>query len=233
MDTTHFDIRQPESLNSKDRFASTHHPGMMGQTWTSTIYEGNLWGRGEQTAFFVNFLDGRIKCAPTGGPVSQFYRCVRGPEYGANDFADNGDGTVTDHSSGLVWQREDDGTTRDWPAALAYCEGLQLAGHDDWRLPNAKELQYVLDYSRIPATPEALAQSDPAAWYWTSTTLGDSVDQAVYVCFGKGISDSGVDVHGAGAQRSDPKTMARKRGDRQGGQEDEIRVMNLVRCVRN
>jgi hypothetical protein len=233
LDTRYFDIEPPDaSFLKNDRF-STHFPDMMGQTWTSTLYAGQLWDRPEEAAFFVNFLDGRIKCGGTRHPVELFWRCVRGAPWGANDFADNGDGTVTDRAVGLTWQQSDDGKKRDWPEALAYCEELRLGGKDDWRLPNAKELEYIADYSRVPALAPPLRMSDPAGWFWTSTTHGDNVTQADYVCFGKCVSESGVDVHGAGAQRSDPKTMSQKHGSRQGGQEDEIRVRNYVRCVRD
>ena len=70
--------------------------------------------------------------------------------YATNSFADNGDGTVTDTATGLMWQQADDGVARDWGEALAYAEDLTLAGHGDWRLPNAKELQSIVDYSRSP-----------------------------------------------------------------------------------
>jgi len=58
----------------------------------------------------------------------------------ADRFVDNGDGTVTDSLSGLVWQREDDGTERTYAAAESYCERLALAGCTDWRLPAKEEL---------------------------------------------------------------------------------------------
>ena len=67
-------------------------------------------------------------------------RCVRG-EAVPTSFTDNGDGTVTDETTGRMWQKEDDGQTRTWEVALAYCEGLSLAGHTDWRLPDVKELK--------------------------------------------------------------------------------------------
>jgi hypothetical protein len=60
------------------------------------------------TVFGVNFADGRIKgypgdISPRGQPMKQFVRYVRGnPEYGINDFADNGDGTITDTATGLM-----------------------------------------------------------------------------------------------------------------------------------
>lgn len=231
-----FEIREPDaSVLQGDRFAATHHTSMMGQTWSATLYTGDHWGRrGIEAAFFMNFLDGHIKQAPTRGGARLFYRCVRGAAWGQNRFVDNGDGTVTDQGSGLSWQQVDDGRTRDWPAALAYCQDLRLAGHADWRLPNVKELQGIVDYRRHdPALDERfLRQSDRRGWFWSSTTHGDDVRQADYVCFGKCTSADGVDVHGAGAQRSDPKRHGLVARSSQGGQNDEIRIDNFVRCVR-
>ena len=67
----------------------------------------------------------------------------------AGRFVDNGDGTVTDSCTGLVWQKDTadingDGTIDlddelTWQDALKYCDGLSFAGHDDWRLPNVRE----------------------------------------------------------------------------------------------
>ena len=231
-----FDLAEPDtSVLKGDRFASTHHTSMMGQTWSSTLYSGQHYGRpGVEAAFFYNFLDGHIKQAPTRGRNGLFYRCVSGSEWGANDFVDNGNGTVTDRAMGLVWQLADDGQTRDWLGALQYCESLKLAGYNDWRLPNVKELQTIVDYTKNdPALDQRyLKQSDKKAWFWSSTTHGDNISMASYVCFGKCVSRKGVDTHGAGAQRSDPKTGNPKRWTSLGGQEDEVRIQNAVRCVR-
>jgi len=233
-----FELRAPKAASlGGDPFAATHRPDMMGQTWSSTLYQGEHWDRpGVEAAFFFNFLDGRIKQAPTHGGPGLFHRCVRGPAWGRNDFVDNGDGTVTDRAFDLMWQRADDGRAREWGQALAYCEALTLAGHADWRLPNAKELQSLVDYRRAaPAIDLSVFRiSDPRAWFWSSTTHGEQASEAVYVCFGKCTSVDGVDVHGAGAQRSDPKSgdASRYRNGR-GGQRDEVRVRNDVRCVRS
>lgn len=231
-----FDLEEPgvEVLKG-DRFASTHATRMMGQTWSSTIYTGVHYGRpGVEAAFFYNFLDGHIKQAPTKGRNSLFYRCVRGTEWGANAFTANGDGTVTDTVMGLVWQQSDDGNTRDWPRALKYCEDLTLAGKRDWRLPNVKELQSIVDYRKNdPALDQRfLKQSDKKGWFWSSTTHGDNISMAAYVCFGKCTAKDGVDTHGAGAQRSDPKIGDPSNWPSLGGQRDEVRIYNLVRCVR-
>lgn len=237
IDGSVFDFALPDqSILEGDRFAATHRVNMMGQTWSGTIYTGSHWDRpGVEAAFFFNFLDGRIKQAPTRGRNGLFYRCVRGPAWGGNAFRDNGDGTVSDRASGLMWLRTDDGKTRDWGGALRYCEGLRLAGHDDWRLPNVKELQHIVDYRQSdPALDlEYLAMSDRNGWFWSSTTHGDNIRMAAYVCFGKCISVDGVDVHGAGAQRSDPKTGDPASYPPMGGQRDQVRIQNYARCVRD
>ena len=231
-----FEIREPDaSVLEGDRFAQTHRTEMMGQTWSSTLYTGDHWGRkGVEAAFFMNFLDGHIKQAPTRGGQKLFYRCVRGSVWGTNDYVDNKNGTVTDRASGLMWQQSDDGVKRDWPGALSYCSNQRYAGYEDWRLPNIKELQSIVDYTRHdPAIDERfLRQSDRNAWFWSSTTHGDNVRQADYICFGKCTSIGSVDVHGAGAQRSDPKRRGLIHRQSQGGQNDEIRIDNFVRCVR-
>jgi len=155
---------------------------------------------------------------------------------------DNGNGTISDQATGLTWTQGDSGSTLDWEGALAYCEALDTAGYSDWRLPNTKELQTIADYTRIPAIDPIFSLTAPESWFWTSTTLLEGRpealgDQAIYVAFGRayGIYDGErVDVHGAGAQRSDPKS-----GDPgqfpngRGPQNDEIRIYNYARCVRD
>jgi len=53
---------------------------------------------------------------------------------------DNGDGTITDKRTGLMWQGAEDGTKHNYSDALAYCRSLELAGHNGWRLPRKEEL---------------------------------------------------------------------------------------------
>lgn len=238
------------------------------QYWSSTVYQG-LTMNGDSTAFGVNFADGRIKGYPReeAGPpgrsfiMTSFVRYVRGDAYGQNQFVDNGDGTVTDTSTGLMWQQSDDGTARNWEDALAFAEDLELAGYDDWRLPDAHELQSIVDYNRSMQSTGSPA-IDPVfsctqitdegggpnyGFYWTGTTHqgtipGEDGRFAVYVAFGEALGWMAApdstwvlqDVHGAGAQRSDPKT-----GDPSqyphghGPQGDVIRIFNFVRSVRN
>ena len=97
-----------------------------------------------------------------------------GVAWGGN-YTDNLNGTVTDNVSGLVWQRLDDQTTRNWEAALTYCENLTLASYTDWRLPNIKELEALTDKTKYgPCVDEMafpISYSQKATLnYWTSTT---------------------------------------------------------------
>ncbi len=229
---------------------------MDSQFWSATANVGRAMFD-DHTIFGVNFADGRIKAYPRdrgpSGPTKHFVLYVRGNEaYGENRFEDNGDGTVTDHATGLMWAKADSSKPMDWPAALAWCENLDLAGHDDWRLPNAKELQSIVDYSRAPdaklasrrgpAIDPVFTVHDDESWAWTSTTHLDHgmASQGVYVAFGRAMSErtdrngNKLNAHGAGAQRSDPKTGDPARySDGRGPQGDEVRILNYVRAVRN
>ncbi|KGL63148.1 DUF1566 domain-containing protein [Polaribacter sp. Hel1_85] len=230
------------------------------QTWSSTAYVGRTM-RNDETIFGVNFVDGRIKGYPKYNPRTSaenkmYFRLVRGnTEYGKNNFIDNKDGTVSDYATGLMWQKADDGVGRNWEEALTYAENLQLEKNTDWRLPNAKELQSIVDYSRSPQTTNSPAINaifettkikDPAGnanqypFFWTSTTHLDGQNpyaSAVYFAFGEAqgqMRGKLMDVHGAGAQRSDPKNGNKQEYPKYFGPQGDVRyVYNYVRCVRN
>lgn len=301
IDTKYFSFEYP----SQGRFIDAQYV-------SGTVYLGQTMGR-DQAFFGVNFADGRIKAYPqNGGPGGRLWyaRYVRGnPAYGQNDYADNGDGTISDRATGLTWAKADSGKGLDWRQALAYCEGLSLAGHDDWRLPNAKELHSIVDYKRSPTATNSAA-IDPIfaitgikdsdgkpewPYFWTSTSHLDGRvpgDFAVYFAFGTaqghigaggmmggmggpppgGMMGGGMggpppgggmggpmggpppggmmggsppgmqtnqaglklmDVHGAGAQRSSPKSGDESRLPKGAGpQGDVLRIYNFARCVR-
>lgn len=230
------------------------------QTWSSTEYVGTTMNA-DETVFGVNFVDGRIKGYPkykpsSGAANSMYFRMVRGnTDYGKNNFVDNNDGTISDLATGLMWQKADDGISRDWNESLAYAENLQLSNHNDWRLPNAKELQSIVDYNRSPQTTNSPAINplfecteilDPNGntghypFYWTGTSHLDGANpysSAVYIAFGEGqgkINGILMDVHGAGCQRSDPKSGDKKDYPEFFGPQGDVRyVYNYARCVRN
>jgi hypothetical protein len=222
---------------------------------------------GDTTLFGVNFADGRIKgygLTMPGGSEKTFYvQCVRGALYGVNDFVDNGDSTITDRATGLMWSKDDSAKGLNWQEALVWAQtknAENYLGHNNWRLPNAKELQSIVDYTRSPDTTSSAAISPlftstgitneagkvDYPFYWTGTTHLSSSgvhDAAIYIAFGRamgymtdptGTMGAWLDVHGAGAQRSDPKVgnpADYPKG--RGPQGDAIRIYNHVRLVRN
>ncbi|MGD9974380.1 MAG: DUF1566 domain-containing protein [Desulfatirhabdiaceae bacterium] len=106
-------------------------------------------------------------------------------------YVNNGNGTVTDTSTGLTWQQETPDNAMTWQQALAYCEGLSLGGHTDWRLPTKKELRSLVDYSRYnPAINTTYFPDTAASWYWSSTTYAYNTNYAWYVYFDYGYDGS-------------------------------------------
>lgn len=86
-------------------------------------------------------------------------------------LVDNFDETVTDTTTGLMWQKATAPGTYTWQQALAYAQGLSLAGQTDWRLPNRNELQSLVDYSRTnPSIDPLLIPNTVSCAYWSSTT---------------------------------------------------------------
>ena len=101
-------------------------------------------------------------------------------------YINHGDGTVTDTSTGLMWQRATASGAYTWKQALAYCEGSTLAGYHDWRLPDRNELQSLVDYSIAYPGPTINTVYFPdtvASVYWSSTTNASYSNDAWYVNF--------------------------------------------------
>jgi hypothetical protein len=96
-------------------------------------------------------------------------------------FTNNGDGTVTDQSSGLVWMRCAAGQSGNdcaegvysilpWQNAVDYCDGLTLAGHNDWRLPSREELRPIAGTAAgYPTTHQRAFPGTPSTLLWTSS----------------------------------------------------------------
>ena len=288
------------------------------QCASTTLFVGNT-----EMVFGVNFADGRIKGygMTMMGEAKKFnYLLCRGNvTYGQNSFSDNGNGTITDAATGLMWMQEDSKIGMNWEDALSYAENFTYGGKSDWRLPNVKELQSLVDYTRSPETTSSAAidplfKSTPITneigevdypFYWSSTThanmtSGSEGGWGAYVCFGRAmgndisntsgldmgttsggtipegtvppegttppdgltppaggttpdgitlpdgttpptdtttgssVASNWIDVHGAGAQRSDPKAGdASEYASGHGPQGDAVRILNYIRLVRN
>ena len=227
--------------------------------WSSDKYSGLLGNitdnapgsiPGSKLAFGVNFGTGHTKAYSICSGPKHLFRAVRGNlTYGVNLFQNNENGTISDLATGLMWSQTDSGSGMEWKSALAYAHTKNTAnylGYNDWRLPNAKELQSIVDYTRSPGAivatnigpainpsfsttsiTNAGGKSD-YPYYWTNTSAIASSNanytSAWYVAFGRAEDGKGEDLHGAGAVRFDKKLFGTVSG--------EERVLNYVRLVR-
>lgn len=97
-------------------------------------------------------------------------------------FTDNQDGTVTDNLTDLVWQKTPNSTATNWEGALQYAENLTLAGKNDWRLPNIKELHSLNDESIVsPSIDTKFFPTIGVKKYWSSTSLPNQTTKAWYL----------------------------------------------------
>ena len=132
----------------------------------------------------------------TGGCDDGYYEKGQALNY---TYTDNGDGTVTDNNTGLMWKRcsePDTGTsgctgthsTSTWQGAINQCEGLNYAGYTDWRLPNAKELWSItrLEPETAPYINQTAFPGTVSGNYWSSTTYPDYTTAALSVRFSHG-----------------------------------------------
>lgn len=116
--------------------------------WTRTTYSGATY-----LAWSMNFYNGGDYGYKTSNEknYAHYVMAVRGEQTALFDnLIINGDGTVTDTNTGLMWQQatgKGTGEYIDSEVALSYCEYLNLGGYTDWRLPTLKELRSIVDYS--------------------------------------------------------------------------------------
>ncbi|MBI5102843.1 MAG: DUF1566 domain-containing protein [Nitrospirae bacterium] len=126
---------------------------------------------------------GQTKCYQSGSPYGEI-PCANTGQDGAYNinpmsFTDNGNGTVTDNNTGLMWQ-QDDHSDITCNGANAYCDGLAIDGYSDWRVPGKHELTSLIDYSISYPGPTIdtvfFPTSDQPHWsnYWSTAYAGNS-----------------------------------------------------------
>ncbi len=135
----------------------------------TTTTPAELWKTGQTTSYATGD-DGDLE---------------RGVAWPSPRFTDNGDGTVTDNLTGLIWlQNANCFGTRTWANALTDANTLNSgecglsdgSAEGDWRLPNRKELRSLIDYSQYDL---ALPSGHPfnnvqSTYYWSSSTYARS-----------------------------------------------------------
>lgn len=117
----------------------------------------------------------------------------------SNAFTNNGDGTVTHTLTGLIWKRCVQGLSGDgcdvgtaigvhWREALVGALADRTAGRDDWRVPNVKELESIVETcGAVPAINQVVFPASPlVSGIWTSTTFAPNPSQAWEVGLGDG-----------------------------------------------
>ena len=130
-------------------------------------------------------------------------------DYSDNRYTDNGDGTISDAQTGLMWMQCSYGQTYDggdtngdgficegnpnfgtWQQAFSWAEDSNTDvdyGYSDWRLPNAKELGSIVDFgSAIPAINQSIFPNTPSGPYWSSTPSRANDLQSLFIGFQAG-----------------------------------------------
>lgn len=140
-------------------------------------------------------------------------------------YTDNGDGTITDNVTGLMWEKlSQDGSIHDVNNTYTWSDAFNVkiaqlspptcfAGYCDWRLPNRRELESLVDAGRVAPAIDPLFNTDctqgcalttcsctQLGYYWSSTTYQDlptfawAVDGNVGIvnAFEKGVVKSSV-----------------------------------------
>ncbi len=143
------------------------------------------------------------------------------PPCDGDRWVDNGDGTVTDNMTTLMWeQKTDDGTVRDWDtkytwssgdpwlgdgsAFTVFLESLNdgggFAGANDWRVPTFAELFSILDQpypcAISPCVDDAFGLYTQSSDYWSNTTYHYLPTDAWMVSFQDGHQSVGAHKNG-------------------------------------
>lgn len=161
-------------------------------SWSSTTNALNT-----ANAFSVNVSDTNV--TSYGKTTTARVRCVAGSQKDeTKNYTDNGDGTVKDNGTGLIWQKCSGGLNNDtscsgtastytWANAHTYCNSLSLASKA-WRLPNRNELQGIVDYTKatLPTIDVTAFPNTQSNLYWSSTTNALTTANASYVGFNSG-----------------------------------------------
>lgn len=78
--------------------------------------------------------------------------------------------TVTENTTKLIWQDDTTPASMTWDSAITYCQNLTLGGHTDWRLPDIKELQTLVDNSKSDPSMDSIFQNTISSYYWSITS---------------------------------------------------------------
>ncbi|KAB1156938.1 Lcl domain-containing protein [Flavobacterium luteum] len=190
----HSDWRLPVSIeafsilnhqNNNPAMNTTYFPSSGAEYWWTSVFELN-----STTKVWCTNAGGGIGNHPktetiSAGGTKKFHaRAVRNtntPPTLTIHFTDNGDGTITDNLTQLIWQKVPNTSALTWENALKYAEGLSLGNSTDWRLPNIKELQSLNnELATNPSVFSPYFGNLGVYFYWSSTSLPNQTTKAWY-----------------------------------------------------
>ena len=214
------------------------------------FYFGEIFESDEESSYFGTYAwssaEGYLYSFENGGflPLDLYAQyssyftdgllaCVSGKEYGkvkaANyvPLAESEGNVIFDAGTNLYWQR-DSAQIDSWKEALSYCENLEYAGYDDWRLPNKNELLSLVDYSKAGTEAEVFS-SFPGMTpdiFWTST----GSNHGTWLIYMKDGTLGTTSDEGGGGVVVDARSLKR---DEIEAEEEEYEPRPAVRCVRS
>jgi hypothetical protein len=100
---------------------------------------------------------------------------------------DNRREVVKDDIYKLMWQDGEEIYQGTYDEAVKYCENLNFAGYDDWRLPTINELISITDKSKIDPSINLAFKNVKTDWYWSSTKGADNLSIVWAVFFRSGF----------------------------------------------
>jgi hypothetical protein len=212
-------VNELESLINAEKPNTAYYLNMQGfdnvqwdYYWSSTTYAGrtegawilNMWAGGVRVdSKTVDNYVWPVRSIPPASQRAQLWRTGQTTSYYSGDdgdqqrgvfwpsprFIDNGDGTVTDDLTGLMWSKNSSprvgspckSSNLSWQEALDYVKCLNTKnylGYSDWRLPNRKELRSLINYGKdnpaIWLSTQGFSNVQLSWFYWSSTTLAGS-----------------------------------------------------------
>jgi hypothetical protein len=147
---------------------STTYVPAPAEAWIVNFGAGEVFPNGKSASYFVRAVRGGSSCLPATGQTTCWdssgnsIACAGTGQDGdlqkgaALAYTDNGDGTITDNNTGLVWEKKssdggihDKSATYSWASTftlIGQLNTMNFAGHNDWRVPNVRELESIIDH---------------------------------------------------------------------------------------
>ncbi len=194
------------NVQSNQYWTSTTSASASANAWYIHMGQGYIYNIAKTTSYYTwpvrgNETDSDYNLLATGAGVIGGYTLdsredgsiQKGVDFPAKSFYDNGDGTMTDRKTGLMWTKDANIASGTWPNALTYITttvntSTKPGGYTDWRLPNINELKTMIHYGKTDSgswlnTTQGFTNVQ-SNYYWSSTTNAGTTANAWYVHLG-------------------------------------------------